>query len=149
MREQTAIAVAPMDTNENVLVPLPGILLPPDLPWRVQFVALVEEHLRRMAAVPDFSPPRFFGYYFRGREPVAVAGPWTVLLDPLPPLVNLPDTLDRVTGGRFGVSAERDGEPEFILVHDRRDGACWLWRFAYGLRFVMAHEPVLDVDEAA
>jgi hypothetical protein len=30
-----------------------------------------------------------------------------------------------------------------VLIHDRHDGACWLWRFAYGVRFVMATEPVL------
>jgi hypothetical protein len=34
-----------------------------------------------------------------------------------------------------------------MLIHDRLDGACWLWRFAYGRRFVMATDPLLDEED--
>lgn len=129
--------------TDNVLVPLPGLTLPRDLPWRARFVELVEDHLRRLSGSRHFEPPRFFGYYFRGEDPVAVTGSWTVLLDRQPLLAHLPDALEAVTGGRFTVSAGPDEEPEFMLIHDRHDGACWLWRYAYGLRFVMANAPVL------
>ena len=53
------------------------------------------------------------------------------------------------------MSAEREAEPEFLLVHDRRDGACWLWGFAFGMRFVSATEAIVGFsgggseDEAA
>jgi hypothetical protein len=33
--------------------------------------------------------------------------------------------------------------PDYLLVHDRRDGACWLWGFEQGRRFVEACEPVV------
>jgi hypothetical protein len=140
-----------MDLQENVLVPLPGLLLPPDLPWRMRFVELVQEHLLKVKSYQVFEPPRFFGYYFKDGDPVAVAGPWTVLLDPLPPLVSVPDTLDMLTQGNFNILSERDEEPQFLLVHDRHDGACWLWRYRFGMRFVMAQEPTMGegIDEAA
>jgi hypothetical protein len=32
------------------------------------------------------------------------------------------------------------------LIHDRRDGACWLWSFVDGLRFVEAVEPTNGSD---
>jgi hypothetical protein len=32
-------------------------------------------------------------------------------------------------------------------VHDRRDGACWLWSFAAGLSFVEAVEPTSGDDD--
>lgn len=134
------------DIKDNVLVPLPGLRLPPDLPWRSQFVTLVEEHLQRMAAFNPFEPPRFFGYFFRGGDPVAVAGPWTVLLDPLPPLVNVPDSVELLTQGRFDIMASGTEDPDFLLVHDRHDGACWLWRYRFGMRFVMAQDPLLEWD---
>lgn len=143
------LSVDIMATMENVLVPLPGLTLPRDLPWRVKFVELVEDHLRRLSADAEFHPPRFFGYYFRGHEPVAVSGSWTVLLDQEPDLAGLPETLDAVTAGQFNITGSPDEEPEFVLIHDRRDGACWLWRYAYGMRFVMAAEPVLRTDDAA
>ncbi|MCC5021709.1 MAG: hypothetical protein J6386_02400 [Candidatus Synoicihabitans palmerolidicus] len=134
-----------MDFKDNVLVPLPGLLLPPDLPWRMRFVELVQEHLMRVHAYQDFEPPRFFGYYFKDGDPVA--GAWTVLLDPLAPMTSLPDSLDMLTQGEFDVNSSQDQESDFILVHDRHDGACWLWRY----RFVMAQDPMLDVgmDDAA
>lgn len=135
-----------MTSSENMLVPLPGLMLPPDLPWRTEFVALVQEHLLRMGSGQVFEPPRFFGYYYRDGDPVAVAGPWTVLLDPVPPLINVPDSLDLLTRGQFEVMARGDAEPDFVLVHDRRDGACWLWRYRFGMRFVMAQEPTMEGD---
>jgi hypothetical protein len=38
----------------------------------------------------------------------------------------------------------RETVPDYLLVHDRRDGTCWLWSFADGMRFIEASEPVLD-----
>lgn len=135
-----------MATTENVLVPLPGLTLPCDLPWRAKFVDLVEDHLRRLSAGGGFTPPRFFGYYFRGNDPVAISGNWTVMLDTTPALDELPGQLDEITCGQFSVSADAGEEPDFMLIHDRHDGACWLWRFAYGLRFVSAEDPCLGED---
>lgn len=133
--------------TDNVLVPLPNFLLPPDLPWRVKFIDAVESHLRKLRTTGHFLPPRFFGYYFRGSEPVGVTGNWTVTLDPAPLLNELPCAVEKVTLGQFGIASRTgDEEPEFVLIHDRRDGACWLWRFAYGLRFVTAIEPLLDEE---
>lgn len=133
--------------TDNVLVPLDGFTLPPDLPWRVRFIDLVEAHLRRLHAVGRFRPPRFFGYYFLDQEPVAVTGSWTVTLDPEKPLTELPSALDRVTCGQFAITGAADSPPDFMLIHDRHDGACWLWRFAYGRRFVMATDPLFDDEE--
>jgi hypothetical protein len=128
---------------ENLLIPLPGFLLPGDYPWRVGFVALVNDQLRRLRATGHFLPPRFFGYYFQGNSPVGVGGSWTVSLDAVRPVSLLPKLLERVTHGQFGISsANRHAMPDFLLVHDRRDGACWLWSFADGLRFVEAPEAV-------
>ena len=136
-----------MANSDNVLVPLPGIALPPDLPWRSQFVSLVEDHLQRTSIrTESYEPPRFFGFYFRNTEPVAVAGPWTVLLDAEPPLATLPETIEVMTAGRFAIGAPAAEQPDFILIHDRHDGACWLWRYLFGLRFVMAQDPVLEDD---
>jgi hypothetical protein len=132
---------------DNVLIPLPGFMLPEDFPWRVKFVSLVDGQLRRLRASGQFLPPRFFGYYFQGRDPVAVSGSWTVTLDRQPPVTNLPSALEDLTLGQYGIVSQAAGvEPDFLLVHDRRDGACWLWRFAYGLRFVMATDPVSGDD---
>jgi hypothetical protein len=72
---------------ENVLIPLPGFQLPVDLPWRVGFVALVEDQLRRLRATGRFLPPRFFGYYFRANVPVGIGGSWTVSLDATEPFL--------------------------------------------------------------
>jgi hypothetical protein len=131
--------------TDNVLIPLPGFTLPVDFPWRVRFIAAVDEHLRRLRATGHFSPPRFFGYYFRGSAPIGVTGNWTVTLDPEPPLMQLLSMVERVTKGQFSISSvSRSADPDFILVHDLRDGACWLWRFDYGLRFVEAVDPIVS-----
>jgi hypothetical protein len=130
--------------TENVLIPMPGFSLPVDFPWRVRFIAAVDEHLHRLRATGHFSPPRFFGYYFRGDTPIGVTGNWTVTLDPEPALMQLLSTVERMTKGLFSIeSASRGADPDFILVHDLRDGACWLWRYDYGLRFVEAVDPVM------
>ena len=129
--------------SDNVLIPLSGFSLPGDFPWRVGFIALVDEQLRRLRATGHFMPPRFFGYYFRGDQPVAVGGSWTVTLDAIPPITLLTEVLDKFTNGQYAiVSASREALPEFMLVHDTHDGVCWLWSFADGLKFVEAVEPV-------
>lgn len=136
--------------TDNVLIPLPGFVLPADYPWKIRFVAAVDEQLRRMRASGRFLPPRFFGYFFQGASPVAVSGNWTVTLDSEPPIVDLVERVDRLTLGRFPMASnESDRSPEFLLVHDRRDGACWLWRFAYGLHFVEATEPFSGDDSGS
>jgi hypothetical protein len=128
--------------TENVLIPLPGFELPADYPWRVGFVALVNDQLRKLRATGHFMPPRFFGYYFQQNVPVGVGGSWTVSLDATHPASLLPRLVDRVTHGAYTItSGGRDAAPDFLLVHDRRDGACWLWSFEDGLRFVEAFEP--------
>lgn len=134
---------------ENVLIPLPGFQLPADLPWRVGFVALVQDQLRRLRATGRFLPPRFFGYYFRAQVPVGVGGSWTVSLDATEPASLIPGLLDKLTHGQYSItSTGAQSTPEFLLVHDRRDGACWLWSFEEGLRFVEAFEPVAgDADD--
>lgn len=134
---------------DNVLIPLPTFNLPADFPWRVRFISAVDEHLRRLRATGHFRPSRFFGYYFRGDVPMGVSGNWTVTLDAEPPLVQLKTALNRVTKGQFSISSEsNDTDPDFLLIHDRRDGACCLWRFEYGLRFVEATDPVTSADQA-
>lgn len=129
--------------TDNVLIPLPGLSLPYDFPRRVGFIALVDDQLKRLRSTGHFVPPRFFGYYFRGKVPVAVSAGWTVSLEAVEPMTSLPEVLDEITLGQFSiVSARHTVLPEFILVHDRRDGACWLWSFADGLKFIEASEPV-------
>ena len=130
---------------QNVLIPLPGFTLPEDYPWRIRFIAAVDEQLRRLRASGHFLPPRFFGYFFQGDDPVGVTGNWTVTLDHRHPITDLPGKIERLTDGRFPIaSASRDAMPDFMLVHDRHGGACWLWRFDYGLRFVEATDPIDD-----
>ncbi len=132
---------------ENLLVPLPGFTLPPDFPWRVRFIAAVDEQLRRLRATGHYVPARFFGYYFQGRAPVGVSGSWTVALEPAAPWHELNAALEQVTCGQFNIASDsRDSEPDFMLVHDRRDGTCWLWRFGFGLRFVEATEATMGED---
>src|SRR5580658_4197996 len=115
---------------ENILVPLPDFRLPGDYPWRVRFVAAVDEELRRLRTTGHYLPPRFFGYYYRNGRPVGVSGSWTVALEAAPPATQLLDAVERVTQGRFGIAASTpEADPDFMLVHDRHDGACWLWRF--------------------
>lgn len=133
--------------TDNVLIPLPGFELPTDYPWRVGFVGLVNDQLRRLRATGHFLPPRFFGYYFQEQLPVAVGGSWTVSLDATQPASLLPRMVERVTRGEYTItSMHRDIAPDFLLVHDRRDGACWLWSFTDGLRFVEADEPTKGDD---
>jgi hypothetical protein len=129
--------------SDHVLIPLPGFTLPADFPGRIGFIALVDDQLRRLRATGHFLPPRFFGYYFQHGVPMAVGGSWTVSLDSVPPVTMLPSALHRLTQGRFEItSPTRHLPPEFMLVHDRRDGTCWLWSYADGLRFIEAVEPV-------
>jgi len=133
--------------TENVLIPLPDFQLPADFPWRVGFVALVDDQLRRLRATGHFVPPRFFGYYFQAHVPIGVGGSWTVSLDATRPATLIPPALDRVTQGEFSItSADAAETPEFLLVHDRRDGACWLWSFRDGLRFVETFDPTNGGD---
>jgi hypothetical protein len=135
--------------TDNVLIPLPGFKLPGDYPWRIRFVDAVDEQLRRLRTTGRFQPPRFFGYFFQGGYPVAVSGNWTVTLDADAEIADLSDRIDELTQGRFPISSEYDERlPDFLLIHDRRDGACWLWRFAYGLQFVEATEPVTGGDDS-
>jgi hypothetical protein len=132
---------------ENLLIPLPDLDLPPDFPWRVGFVGLVNEQLRRLRATGYFIPPRFFGYYFQAGAPVGVGGCWTVTLDAVQPASLLPRMVERLTLGAYPIaSLLRDRFPDYLLVHDRQDGACWLWTFTEGLRFVEAVEPTLGDD---
>lgn len=129
--------------NDNVLIPLSGFVLPGDFPWRVGFITLVDRQLRRLRATGPFLPPRFFGYYFRGDRPVAAGGSWTLPLDPVPPMTLLPEAVERFTEGDYSiVSHSRDLMPDYLLVHDTRDGACWLWTSAQGVKFIEAVEPV-------
>ena len=131
--------------TENVLIPLPGFTLPGDFPNRIGFVGLVDHQLRKLRATGHFVPPRFFGYYFQSRVPIGVGGSWTVTLDDARPVSLLPDLLERVTRGKYRIVGRgRSSPPDFLLVHDRRDGACWLWTFQEGLRFVESAEPMID-----
>lgn len=126
----------------NLLIPLNGFRLPVDFPWRVGFVALVDDQLRRLRTTGHFLPPRFFGYFFQAHVPIGVGGSWTVSLDATRPASLLPGLLERLTHGQFSItSTGPDSKPDYLLVHDRRDGACWLWTFEEGLRFVEAVEP--------
>jgi hypothetical protein len=125
------------------IIDLPDIKLPRDLAWRVKFIDAVEEHVQKLGVSGHFQPPRFFGYYFAGRHPVVLARNWKVTLDAAPLLQKLRQMLERLTESRFSIAAESiDAEPNYLLVHDRLDGTCWLVGFAQGRRFVEAHEPV-------
>src|ERR1044072_4499488 len=109
--------------SENVLIPLPGFQLPGDFPWRVGFVSLVDDQLRRLRHTGHFLPPRFFGYYFESNVPIGVGGSWTVSLDATRPATLLPEAIEQVTHGQYSiVSTGAHQRPEFVLVHDRRDG---------------------------
>lgn len=133
---------------ENVLIPLPGFELPTDFPWKIGFVGLVNDQLRKLRATGHFLPPRFFGYYFQAQVPVGVGGSWTVSLDAVQPASLLPRMVERVTHGEYSItSGGVESRPDFLLVHDRRDGACWLWSFDDGLRFVEAYEPTKGGDD--
>jgi hypothetical protein len=128
---------------DNVLIPLPGFQLPGDFPWRTGFVSMVDDQLRRLRATGHFLPPRFFGYYFQANVPVGVGGSWTVSLDASRSIAMVPGMLDRLTHGQYSItSTGPESTPDFLLVHDRRDGACWLWSFDDGLHFVESVEPM-------
>lgn len=128
---------------DNVLIPLPGFELPVDFPWRVGFVGLVDDQLRRLRTTGHFLPPRFFGYYFQASMPVGVGGSWTVSIDRKRPMSLVPGMLDRLTHGQYSItSTGPEDTPDYLLVHDRRDGACWLWSFDDGVRFVESVEPM-------
>src|SRR4051812_10672149 len=97
--------------TENVLIPLPGFTLPEDYPWRIRFIAAVDDQLRRLRASGHYLPPRFFGYFFQAGEPVAVSGNWTVTLDARRPIVELPDRIGDVTRGRYPISTDDREQP--------------------------------------
>jgi hypothetical protein len=135
--------------TDQLLIDLPEIRLPRDLAWRVKFIEAVEDHVRQLGIQGRFEPPRFFGYYFAGRNPVVLARHWKVTLDSAPLLSRLRQILDRMTDHRFNIAAESDEiEPDYRLVHDRYDGACWLWGFEQGKRFVESHVPVAGASAA-
>lgn len=137
-----------MDTD-NHLIPLPGFELPTDFPWRIGYVALVNDQLRRLRSTGYFLPPRFFGYYFQGGKPMGVSGSWTVTLDLQQPVSFLPDMVDQATLDQFSIESDsRDRTPEYLLIHDRWRGACWLRSFLIGFRFVEAVDPVTDGEES-
>lgn len=128
--------------RDNVLIPLPGFRLPGDFPWRVGFVSLVNEQLRRLRTTGHFLPPRFFGYFFQAHVPIGIGGSWTVSLDAARPASLLPGLLERVTHGQYSItSTGPQALPDYLLIHDRRDGSCWLWTYAEGVKFVEAVEP--------
>lgn len=129
--------------DQNTLINLPEIRLPRDMAWRVKFIEAVEQHARRLGIAGHFNAPRFFGYYFTGAYPVVVAGHWTVMLDEVPLMKRLLKTVETVTENQFSIASDSEGsEPQYMLVHDRHDGSCWLWDYAHGRRFLEASEPV-------
>ena len=132
--------------TDQLLIDLPEIKLPRDLAWRVKFIEAVEDHVRLLGVTGRFDPPRFFGYYFSGRHPVVLARHWKVTLDSAPLLWRLQQVLERMTDHKFNLVAESDETtPDYLLVHDRLDGSCWLWEFEQGRRFVEAHQPVTGI----
>lgn len=131
--------------TDNLIIDLPELRLPRDLARRVKFIEAVEEHARRLGIVGRYQPSRFIGYYFAGRFPVVVSGHWTVTLDDVPLLRGLRDMIERLTEQRFSIrSVSEDVTPEFMLVHDAHDGACWLWEYAHGRRFLEARQPIIS-----
>lgn len=132
----------------NTLIALNEFKLPSDFSWRIKFMDAVDEHLRRLGVKGHMAPPRFFGYFFEAGEPVVMTGRWTVRLNSGPLFTRLELAVDRLTAGEYPINSRRAGEdPEFLLVHDRFDCRCWLWRFGYGRRFLESTEPVMLVME--
>jgi len=128
---------------DQLLIDLPEIRLPCDLAWRVKFIAAVEAHVKKLGVAGHFQPPRFFGYYLVGRHPVVLARNWKVTLETAPLLQKLRGVPERLTENQFSIATESDAAAsDYLLVHDRHDGACWLWGFEQGRRFVEACEPV-------
>jgi hypothetical protein len=129
---------------DQLLIDLPEIRLPRDLAWRVKFIEAVEAHVKKLGVAGHFQPPRFFGYYFVGRHPVVLARNWKVTLETAPLLLRLRGVLERLTENQYSIATASEATvPDYLLVHDRRDGACWLWGFEQGRRFVEACEPVV------
>ena len=129
---------------DQLLIDLPEIRLPRDLAWRVKFIEAVEAHVKKLGVAGHFQPPRFFGYYFVGRHPVVLARNWKVTLETAPLLLRLRGVLERLTENQYSIATASEATvPDYLLVHDRRDGACWLWGFEQGRSFVEACEPVV------
>lgn len=128
---------------ENILIPLSGFVLPPDFPWRIGFVALVNEQLRRLRASGQFLPPRFFGYYIQEDKLVSVAGSWTIVCDVSHFDLSRLKRFEKFTEGKYSISCGDKMDPDFIFIHDRGFNACWLWSFTEGRNFVEAYEPTL------
>ncbi|HEU5114429.1 MAG TPA: hypothetical protein VFT82_01530 [Candidatus Paceibacterota bacterium] len=127
------------------MIPIPGFFLPADLPWRLGFVDLVNDQLRRLRSTGHFIPPRFFAYFVLEGVPVGVAGSWTVSLDREKSSEIRVAELCRLTGGRYLITSDVENtSPDFTLIHDRKDGACWLWSFTEGMQFVESHDPTSD-----
>ena len=134
--------------NANTLIALNEFKLPSDFSWRVKFMDAVDEHLRRLGVKGHMAPPRFFGYFFEAGEPVVMTGRWTVRLNSGPLFTRLELAVDRLTAGEYPINSPHEGEePEFLLVHDRFDCRCWLWRFSYARRFLESTDPVMLVPE--
>lgn len=128
---------------EPRLIELPWMRLPRDLPWRVKFVDAVLDHARKLGLEARYRPPRFCGYYFSGDSPVVVGGKWTVTLDETPLLNKVRRSVEAATECCITVPGEApDAAPDFLLVNDAQNGACWLWDFPHARLFVEAHEPV-------
>ncbi|MBA3850039.1 MAG: hypothetical protein C0502_08590 [Opitutus sp.] len=133
---------------DNLLIDLPELKLPRDLARRVKFIEAVEDHAARLGIKGRYEPSRFIGYYFAGAFPVVVSGHWTVTLDDVPLLRSVREMIERITDGRFSIrSVGEDVMPEFMLVHDRHDGSCWLWEYVHGRRFLEARQPMMPWTE--
>jgi hypothetical protein len=130
---------------DNLLIDLPELKLPRDLARRVKFIEAVEQHAARLGIKGRYEPSRFIGYYFAGAFPVVVSGHWTVTLDDVPLLRSVREMIERITDGRFSIrSLSEDVTPDFMLVHDRHDGSCWLWEYAHGRRFLEARQAMMS-----
>lgn len=133
--------------TDQTLIHLPEIRLPRDFAGRLKFVEAVENHVRLLGIIGRFEPPRFVGYYFSGRHPVVLARHWKITLGSAPLLWRLHEMLDRMTGHKFNLVTDSDESvPDYLVVHDRYDGVCWLWEFEPGRRFVEAQVPVSYPD---
>jgi hypothetical protein len=74
---------------------------------------------------------------------MGVSGHWTAELESTPSTRRLLEVIEHATQGLYSISgAGPADDPPFLLVHDRRDGSCFLWSFGNGMRFVEATEPV-------
>lgn len=130
--------------TDNVLIDLPELKLPRDLARRLRFTHAVEEHARLLGIHGHYEPARFIGYYLAVRNPVVVAGHWTVTLQPSTLLRHIADTIEDLTEHRYSIrSCHEIVSPPFLLVHDRHDESCWLWEYTHGRRFLEAKQPVL------